>query len=70
MFSAEHLHLPDSLVPTGNSRLLWGGKEGRKEQSFAGRSLPLAPAVSAQASSVANPRYWSSKEYRKQERVS
>lgn len=70
MSSAKHIHLPDSLVPTGNSRLIWGGKEGEREQSFAGRYLPLGPAVSAQASSVANPRYWSSEEYRKQERVS
>lgn len=113
MSLAEHLHLPDSLVPTGNSRLLWSGEEGETEQLFVGRSLPLGqqrisahsrvgsgpasclslslhrnllsvawnraagevpedvkPDISAQASSVANLRYWSCEEHKKEERVS
>lgn len=41
MFSAEFLHLPELLVQTWNSRLLWSWKEWERELLFAGR--PLGP---------------------------
>lgn len=55
MSSAGHLHLPNLLVVTWNSKVLWNARE--REELFAGRAL--GPQC----------RHWSCEEHKKQEGI-